>query len=358
MQFTLELVQKRFPEARESFGGFGKCFRVHCTRFHRSGGFYEMEIQASNGWFRCHNCGYKGWAKDEWFSREINDFHHLWFEREQERRLQALANKATVRRSGVMWGDSLIVEAPGEMVPFATLPDEHPAVEYLRNRRFDIEEIKAFEPVRALYYCTRGYEVQQGLGSTTGRIIFPVYKDGIIQGWQARQVEREDKEKGERFVWNGYTWRQFHRTENGRWEDHYVGKYLFNSKIPRYSLLYNWDVARTYPVVAVVEGPLDQLAVGPACVATFGKSVTMEQIRMIKNIDTWQKVFYIRDPEVDTTTTTYRNMIAEMSGLDLYQIVIPGNRDPGETPRDEIWAIIARAIEERARGTALYPSLS
>lgn len=358
MQLSLEIVQKQFPEARETFRGFGKAFLVHCRRYHKFGARYELEINAETGFYKCHNCGAIGNAKSEWFSREANDFHHLWFDRDQEQRKNAVEQAPRVRRGGVMWGSSLTVPAPGEMVPFATLPDGHPAVEYLRDRKFDLQEIRNFDPVRALYYCTHGqYSLAEGLGTTGGRLIFPVYLNGIIQGWQARYIERYlDSARTTKEVWDGYSWRTFTRDAEGKWQDHYVPKYYTSPGMPRFSVLYNFDTARLYPGIAVVEGPLDQIACGPAAVGTFGKSIAVEQIRLIKTY--WSKVFWIRDPDVDTTTKSYRNMIAEMAGLDLHQLVIPGNRDPGETPREEIWSLIARAEEERARGVAQYPSLS
>lgn len=243
------------------------------------------------------------------------------------------------------------------MVPFVSLPDGHPAVEYLRERRFDLKEIREFDPSRALYYCTHGqYSLADGLGTTGGRLVFPVYKDGTIQGWQARYIDKIDKDRGIKWVWDGYSWKEFHRDDDGKWGDHYVPKYYTSPGMPRYSVLYNHDVARLYPEIAVVEGPLDQIAVGPACVGTFGKAIAVEQIRLLKTY--WSRIFFIRDPDVDTTTKSYRNMVAEMAGLDLHQLVIPGNRDPGETPRTETWSLIAQSVEERARGVVLHSLLS
>lgn len=358
MNLTLSIVQKRFPEARETFRGFGKAFLVHCPRWHRFGGRYELEINAETGFYRCHNCSARGNAKKEWFAREVELFHHLWVEREVEAQRDIHAQRASVRRGGVMWGSSQSVAAPGQMIPFVELPDGHPAVEYLRVRKFDIEEIRKFDPVRALYYCTNGqFSLADGLGTTTGRLIFPVYREGIIQGWQARYIDHfVDEAKTLRRVWDGFKWKEFSRDSEGKWGDHFVPKYYTCPGMPRFSVLYNFDTARQFREIAVVEGPLDQIAVGPACVGTFGKSIAIEQIRLIKTF--WERVFFLRDPDVDTTSQSYRNMVAEMAGLDLHQLVIPGDRDPGETPREETWSLIARAVEERARGAALKPSLS
>jgi len=357
MTLTLEMVQKRFPEARETYRGFGKAFLVHCPRYHKFQARYELEINAESGFYRCHNCGSTGNAKMEWFGREMNELHHLYFEREQQAAKSMTAQQPRVRRGGVMWGASTTVPAPGQMVPFASLPDDHPAVEYLRDRKFDLGEIRGFDPGRALYYCTHGqYSLAEGMGTTGGRLIFPVYKDGLIQGWQARYIDRIHPNGYMKDVWDGHAWRRFQKDEQGKWGDHYVPKYYTCPGMPRYSVLYNHDMARNYAAIAVVEGPLDQIAVGPASVGTFGKAIAVEQIRLLKTY--WSKVFFIRDPDVDTNTKSYRNMVAEMAGLDLHQLVIPGNRDPGETPRQEIWSLIAKSEEDRARGVALRPSLS
>ena len=340
MSLTLERVRAKFPEAQESFRGFGKCFIVHCWGQHRNGGRYEMEINAENGFYHCHNCGMNGDATKDFFDPLEEEMPWLFVQRDVP--TQQEEQKPRARAGGIMWTPT--VEAPGECYAFWQLPDDHVAVEYLRNRGFDVEEFRnAFDPAnrnltlnatRALYYCSKGhFSFTQGKGTTTGRIIFPIYMAGTLLGWQARLIDRKVSETV-REVWNGFSWKTVRKVA-GEWADKYVPKYYTMPGLHRSSVLYNFDIARQYDEVAVAEGPLDVLRTGPACVGTIGKAVTPEQIRLLKSY--WKTLTILRDPEVDPTELRFKKLLAELSPLKVWHMVLADGKDPGATPRDSTW---------------------
>ncbi len=171
------------------------------------------------------------------------------------------------------------------------------------------------------------------------------------KGWQARQIEyvqREDEMTGEKVVWDGNSWRQFHKI-NGVWEDKHVPKYYTMPLMERSQVLYNFQTAlQNKEFVAVVEGPLDVLRTGSSVVGTIGKSVSMAQANMIKT--NWDKAFIIRDPGVSETDPQFKRLLINLSGIPVVHLTLEGKKDPGSTPRESTWRQIAAAYDAKALG--------
>jgi hypothetical protein len=351
-------VSRKFPEAYETDRGNGSCYVVHCWKYHKSGGIHQMEIRQSDGIFHCHNCGHSGSIYDE-FPDHFDDLaeHLSWVAVKSEGAISSAPPKAPkIHKGGIMWSPT--VTAPGETIPFASLADDHPAVVYLKGRGFDIEELRSFSrnsDIRALYYCTRGqHTLCDGLGSLTGRIIFPVYGEDLVQlkqgepasvcpvlkGWQARQVEKVegDGDDAVRRVWQGFSWRTF-RKKDGIWEDRQVPKYYTMPGLKKSTLLGGMAHAKGFPDVAVVEGPLDYYRVGRHSVFTFGKTISKDQIRLLQA--NFRRVIIVRDPEVNPEDKRFRQMIEDMYPVNVYHLALSDKKDPGSTPRSSTWKQIA-----------------
>lgn len=346
---TIQDIRKKFPEARETVRGSGPAFTVNCWKYHKFGGKNEMEIGANDGVFHCHNCGHSGnlyTEFPEFFDPLSELFPDLFVKREAP---TAPAANARVRRGGIMWTED--IQAPGEVIPFAKLPDEHVAVEYLRRRGFDIEEMRAYDETRALYYCTRGQiSMAEGKGSTTGRIVFPIYMLGRLKGWQARQIDyvvEETELTGEKVVWNGDAWQKFKKVD-GHWEDRYVPKYYTCPGMKRSSVLYGFDMARNYQEVAVVEGPLDYHRTGPQCVGTIGKMISRDQVNLMKTY--WSRLFYLRDPGVDPEDRAFKQLLMDLAPVPVYHLCLAGGKDPGATRRESTWQQIAEHVHNASLG--------
>lgn len=115
---------------------------------------------------------------------------------------------------------------------------------YMIQRGIGMEDVRMF----GLFYCDGG--------RYKGRLIFPVYEDGRLVYYQGRAMW-ESKEPG------------FLKSLNPAKEEGAA----VNSEV-----LFNLDLARRYPRVAITEGPIDAVHVGPDAVCTFGKKISATQI--------------------------------------------------------------------------------
>ena len=140
---------------------------------------------------------------------------------------------------------------PATLPPHQTLkslPREHPARRYLRERNFDAQELVELWDVA---YCEENRSTVRP-NFWQPRLLIPIYRYGlksgkILAGWQAREIE----------------------------ENKSAPKYLTSSGMRRNELLYGLPEARetTGPIV-VVEGVTDVWRAGPGAVALFGKSIS------------------------------------------------------------------------------------
>lgn len=100
----------------------------------------------------------------------------------------------------------------GEIVPFTSLPDNHPAMVYLVDRGYDPERLA--EQFR-LGFCTREYPYGQKKifyrtmpggwrDSPQHRVIFHSLIDGAPMTWQARVIERVSEDELDRFMLHPY----------------------------------------------------------------------------------------------------------------------------------------------------------
>jgi hypothetical protein len=342
-------VKRRFPEARAIPGKNGTEFVVHCPFPHKKGGRYKLNINAESGVFLCQDCGQTGNSNNVWFDEVADAFEDLRIERDEELATILSARSASregtfARRGGDVWENN--VPSPGRLVPFASLSDSHPAVEYLSARGFDIDELRNLEPSMALHYCVKGIPFKTG--TTTGRIVFPFYMEGSLKGWQARKVEQvvsEDK----KLVWNEESWATVSRNRNGDWTDKSVSKYLTCPGMSRSSVLYGYDQAYNEnpsdnQVIVIVEGPLDQLKVGYPSVGTLG-NFSDRQLRLIHTY--WNTAIIIRDPDIDPESQKFKNILSSLSSIQTCHLSLPNGKDPGETPRHVIWEEIAKEMNKR-----------
>lgn len=136
---------------------------------------------------------------------------------------------------------------PGECIPLADLPSGHPALEYLILR--GISPQKAAEQAGVMY-VRKGYYWR----SMDHRILIPFYRNGMMIGWTARQIEDDG---------------------SGR-------KYL-NSSGFLTNFLYGLRGATSGDVAVIVEGPIDRWSVGKPAVSLLTKSLGYGKALKLKN---------------------------------------------------------------------------
>lgn len=105
-------------------------------------------------------------------------------------------------------------------------------------------------------------------------------------------------------------------------------------------LLYGAELARNRKRIVVVEGVFDQWRMGPGSVATFGTSLTREQVNLLLN---WEEILFLFDPEPEAQARA-RSYATDLQACGRYVelceadfgLDAKGNpRDPGDLTPDE-----------------------
>lgn len=161
------------------------------------------------------------------------------------------------------------------------------------------------------------------VGYTKGRIIVPTFMDGRLVYWQARAT------------WEGSGDKDFRKVLNPK-------------GVSARSILYNYDIAKQYDEIVVVEGFIDAVKVGPNAVATNGKRLHPEQVEWLRktnakkivmcwDADSWTDHAYHRTgPKKGQLkkACTMRQAVdlLRTAGLIVKCAKMPEGRDPGSYP--------------------------
>lgn len=154
-------------------------------------------------------------------------------------------------------------------------------------------------------------------GDGVGRIVFPVYKNGKVVGWQGRALP-EDVEKGKPKYWT------------------------FGSKA---NWLFNMDRARWFPFGVLVEGVFDCFRVGVQGVCRFGKTTSIAQLRMLRSFWGNQSVIVLPDMNDPAAWGDAEKEVTEWNARGLFKdgalmVRLPEGRDPGSMSHQEIANLI------------------
>jgi hypothetical protein len=231
--------------------------------------------------------------------------------------------------SGVHWAQGELEALPGDQLksafdfaahPAATVPYPEfsmPIVDgvlpYLVQRGISNEDVRTF----GLFACTAG--------RYANRLIFPVYENQRLVYYQGRAMREA-----------------------------FPGELDFRKSLnpPRSpgaavssEVLMNLDLARNFPRVAVVEGPIDCVHAGPASVCCFGKRLSLVQVGKllaagIRALD----LLWDADAWADTLAA-----IPFLSTIfDVRAIRLPWG-DPGDHPRSFLDHLRGQAVSPASR---------
>lgn len=157
-------------------------------------------------------------------------------------------------------------------------------------------------------------------------VVFPVRKDGVLYGWQARKIAPKEGEL----------------------------RLISSSQFNKSHFLLNWDRAVKNKRIVLVEGPFDCVHVDVSefgAVASLGKGVSLDQMQLILSAPA-QEIYLGLDP--DASREFYE--IVNRLGLQkkCFLITPPAHRkDFGETTRAEVKESIRSAIPVSARADVL-----
>lgn len=200
--------------------------------------------------------------------------------------------------------------------PINELPENHPAIQFLKKDH--LHDIEKYAKHYGVIYCPASegiiFRDRNPLITSAERLIFPVYFQEKLVGWQMRSIpgtfygDRED------------VVRYYHLFSKG--------DYLFN-----------YDNARQYEMVIVVEGIKKALKF-PNGVATLGKGISDTQIQILQQ---WPKITIMLDGE-DNTQEKAREIATGLNtgpcsvvNIDLREY---GYESPDEATAEELHKIV------------------
>lgn len=207
-------------------------------------------------------------------------------------------------------------KAPAELLPVcvplsgAGVPEAVGV--YLRGRGIDPGKLE-----RELGACWS--DDPKGYGYGIGRIIFPVWQNHRMVGWQGRCLDKDVSDK--------------------------EPKYWFPPGSRSDTWLYNMDRARWCDSVVLVEGVLDVFKVGPSGVARFGKMTHPRQLTLLRAIWGTRSLIYLPDTNDPRAIDKAREEALDWQIRGLFSggveiVYLPKNRDPGSMEHEEIQKII------------------
>ena len=222
---------------------------------------------------------------------------------------------------------------PTQIIPLSTLPEDNPAIVYLRSRNFDPVELDKDFGFR---YCAKGRKFPKVPFDSSNTLIIPMYANTRFLGWQARLLYDPKKVSEEVLKAIGYT----EKKDSG--EIKRPPKYLTSPGLNKREMLYNADWAKQYDTVVVTEGVFDCVRVGRQGVATLGKLVSASQKKMLLSL--WKTVVLLLDPDAEETQRQLVDDLTRPGGPRIVQVNLQGYKDAGDCPREELWRQINAAL--------------
>ena len=178
------------------------------------------------------------------------------------------------------------------------LPTSHLCREFLEGRGFGLSD---FDMAGGILFCE---DYKKGDYSFGPRLLFPVYQFGVYRGFQARTIWKNTDPK-----------------------------YINASGMEKKTILYNYDNAFKHKNLIIVEGIFDAVRVGlDRAIASFGKAISEEQIRLIALGD-FDRVILLLDPDAKKEGESSARKLS--TNFNTY-IGLLSEKDPAEMTREEI----------------------
>jgi hypothetical protein len=164
------------------------------------------------------------------------------------------------------------------LVPISALPEDHPAVKFLA-KDFITDRLSLWTNHRVGYITAEDsidiwfekFDGSRTSVNTANSLVFPVYYSKELVGWQIRFVPGTPH--GDR-----------------------MGKMRYLHVLKKGNYLYNYDNAREYSSVVLVEG-VKKAWKFPNAVASLGKGITERQIQLLQH---WDEIILMYDGDAKT----------------------------------------------------------
>lgn len=221
--------------------------------------------------------------------------------------------------------------SPGDVIPLSKLDADHIAVQYLEGRGYDRNKLS--------YLYQVGWCASSTMRNVRSRIIIPVIFDGKEVGWMARLAQ-----DGELTTVGGYT----------------IPKYYNMPGFRRQTCLYNYDNAKHYKSIIIVEGALDCIRVGGPAVALLGKSISMQNAERLSALvhKTGGMLVVALDPDqsiaeqgtrhhIEIAADKLRSKLGKEHEKRVMPFYLPSGVDPGKLERVEFQRLLRSAAAEQ-----------
>jgi len=189
--------------------------------------------------------------------------------------------------------------------------------EFFVERNYNHEDFLQY-----VYFCEDYKKSDYSFGP---RLVFPIHQFGSYRGFQARTLYKNT-----------------------------LPKYIGASSMDKRNILYNYDIAFSQmDRLVITEGFFDQIAVGKTAVATLGKSITDNQLHLIRLGD-FKKVILFLDKDAEKEAkksalklATYFNSYIAKPKWESLSLLPNGKekKDPGDMSRKEIEDCLQNNIE-------------
>lgn len=202
------------------------------------------------------------------------------------------------------------ITLPDNLIELTSLPGDHPAITYLNRRKFNPGFLSEVYSVR---YC---FSPDPKYPLAYGRIIVPIYKEGILYSWQARRINEDNFEK------------KYHTCPNSK---------------PSLTL-YGIDVVpKNSEYVVLVEGVTDVWRVGINALASFGTNLSYEQALLLFSLSLPVVILWDGD-----ATNKAKKLLERLRAISLkvpiYVAELPVDKDPADLSQEECLKVIYNTI--------------
>ena len=209
-----------------------------------------------------------------------------------------------------------------QYVPINQLPKDHDAIKFLEEDKLTNFDV-IWENFRVAYVPYNGgvdIKYEKGSISTNECLIFPVYQQGVQVGFQSRVVP-------------------------GTFSANKLGKLRYLTVVQKGGMLYNFDIAKQSPFVVVFEGIKSVFKLPFCSVATLGKTISDNQIRLLQS---WKNIVFMFDDDAQDYCEKLCKKI-NMGGIGVKATNINlqkyGYNKPGDVEEDVIIKIVAEQFK-------------
>lgn len=218
------------------------------------------------------------------------------------------ANRKMAIRSGDLSAAPETLDVPGDILSLQELSPNHPAIEYLTSRDFDIKELSEVFRVGLCTNAPTRYRIMNG------RIYIPSFFNGALVAFQGRMTRNPTSKQEIKYYTQGRKSRA----------------------------LYNYDNACREKVVVVVEGAPSVWRLGRAGVSLFGKTLSYWQENTIATTWAGKPVFVVLDCDAQKELEHVVTQLCQHN-LHVVPVVLPDARDPADYSRADLRDILSAA---------------